>query len=637
LFLLLTDSGNLCEKNIMDAKKILPFLVTVSLLPVFHGRAQEETPDLSRVKILATHVAGSVYMLEATGDVAGNIAVSAGTDGILLVDTQFAPLSGLIRAELEKIHGGKIRFIINTHHHADHTHGNGAWGDSAIRIGHAVTRKRMLQAPGAVPPNVTFHRRMSLIFNGEEIELVHFSRGHTDNDVVVFFRGSNVVHTGDLWNSGTSSFPTVDLEAGGTIDGMLENIEALIRIIPPNAKIIPGHYGVSNLEGLKATRDMFRETILWVEKRMAEGRCLEEMKREGFPSRYDSWGTAYTDAETWMENIYLGLKRKMPENVARIQQRAERVFRNRQGFWEAEFEDGHLLVYIPAGAFPMGSEEGLEDEKPVHEVWLDGYWLGKFPVTVGQFKKFVEETGYVTDAEKGIGAWQFWKGAWVVRPDGNWKNPYFKQGEDHPVVSVSWNDATAYCRWLSAKTGLDFKLPIEAQWEKGARGTDRRMYPWGNGRPDGSRANYADLRFWKKYGDARPADRSVDDGYAETSPVGSFPAGASPYGLMDMAGNVWEWCLDIYHPRYYGFSPFRNPAGPPPPGRPDQERVNRGGGSWTDRSGYITPEGGHNLRAAARTGDEQNSSDDHMGFRICLVDSARLEKPIAVSSPKARR
>jgi formylglycine-generating enzyme required for sulfatase activity len=307
-----------------------------------------------------------------------------------------------------------------------------------------------------------------------------------------------------------------------------------------------------------------------------------------------------------------------PEAVDRIQDKARNIKKNDKDYWEAEFEDGHIMVFIPEGEFTMGSKNGLSNEQPVHKVFLDGYWMGKYPVTVGQFKKFVEDTGYVTDAESGQGSWQFWEGRWVVRLDGSWKNPYFEQGEDHPVVSISWNDALAFCKWLSDRTGVTFKLPTAAQWEKGARGTDERIYPWGNAIPDGTRANYADIHFWKKYDDSRQSDKNVDDGFVETSPVGSFPAGASPYGLLDMAGNVWEWCMDVYNGNYYTNSPYKNPTGPPDTGQPDQERVNRGGGSWTDRSGHLTPEGGHNLRSAARTGDEQNSSDDHMGFRLCI-------------------
>lgn len=312
------------------------------------------------------------------------------------------------------------------------------------------------------------------------------------------------------------------------------------------------------------------------------------------------------------------MKKDMPETVKDIQTKAKKVYKNEKGYWEAEFIDSLIVVHIPEGEFTMGSNDGLPNEKPVHKVDLDGYWLGKVPVTVGQFTKFVSETGYATDAENGQGSWQFWKGEWVVRLDGNWKNPYFEQEKNHPVVSVSWNDAMAYCQWLSDKIGLNFKLPTAAQWEKGARGTDERMYPWGNEIPNGSLANYADIHYWRKYGDARQPDQKIDDGYTETSPVGNYPEGASPYGLLDMAGNVWEWCYDVYDENYYSVSPHKNPLGPSDSGKPDQERVNRGGGSWTDRSGHITPRGGHNLRSAARTGDEQNSSDDHMGFRICL-------------------
>ena len=301
-----------------------------------------------------------------------------------------------------------------------------------------------------------------------------------------------------------------------------------------------------------------------------------------------------------------------------IKEKSIRTEKNARGFWEAEFDGGHVFINIPKGDFIMGSKEGLPNERPVHTVYLDDYWMGKYPVTVGQFRRFIEETGYITDAEKGLGSWQFWEGRWIVRYDGSWKNTYFYQDDDHPVVSVSWNDASAYCRWISDKLGLPVTLPTAAQWEKGTRGNDERTYPWGNEIPDGTRANYADINFWKKYDNSRPADKSVDDGFIETSPVGSFPAGASPYGLLDMAGNVWEWCYDVYDENYYSASPGKNPTGPPDTGRPDQDRVDRGGGSWTDRSGHITPEGGHNLRSAARTGDEQNSSDDHLGFRLVI-------------------
>jgi formylglycine-generating enzyme required for sulfatase activity len=273
---------------------------------------------------------------------------------------------------------------------------------------------------------------------------------------------------------------------------------------------------------------------------------------------------------------------------------------------------------------------GERDAEPEREVTLDDYWIAKYPVTVAQFRRFVEATGYQTDAERGAGAWQ-WNGyvpetpdperdSWDLTQEGRWNNIFFPQDDDHPVGSISWNDARAYCRWLSERFDLPFRLPTEAQWEKAARGADGRRYPWGNDPPDASRANLADRRFMSKYGYARHPDPEIDDGFVETSPVDAYPLGQSPYGVFDMAGNLGEWVCDIYQDDYYSTAPDSNPAGPPrKPGLSDAEvpRVNRGG-SWVDRSGHLGTEGGHTILSYARTGDEQNSADDHMGFRVAL-------------------
>ena len=324
------------------------------------------------------------------------------------------------------------------------------------------------------------------------------------------------------------------------------------------------------------------------------------------------------------------------EVFSAVENTAEALLCNDTGYWQASY--GALLefVFIPGGRFIMGSDDGLGIEKPVRKVWLDGYWISKYPTTVAQFRDFVAETGYVTDAERGWGAWQ-WNGdrmtspddegdPWELRMDGRWNNPYFEQGDDHPVGSVSWNDANAYAAWLSGHLGAQFVLPTEAQWEKSARGASGRRFPWGDERPDERHANLADRRFADKYGAyARNTDSTVDDGYTETSPVDAYAAGQSKYGIYDLAGNLGEWVYDLFSPDYYSLAPDRNPTGPDvPPGAADQflDRVNRGG-SWVDWAGVSTdgqvrPEGGHNIRSAARTGDEQNSSDDHMGFRLAI-------------------
>ncbi len=335
----------------------------------------------------------------------------------------------------------------------------------------------------------------------------------------------------------------------------------------------------------------------------------------------------------------------------RVSAHAISVRANELGYKQADLGDGHVLVHIPAGTSAMGSERGLDDERPVHDVELDDYWIGVYPVTVGQLAASVDDTGYETDAERGQGSWQ-WTGEvpgpddegdpWRPMQDGAWNNIYFDQGDDHPVGSVSWNDAQAFCAWLSARLELPVVLPTEAQWEKAAHGVDGRIYPWGKEPPSEReiQANLADRSFVSKYGpNTRRPDDSIDDGFVETSPVDAFPSGRSPYGVYDLAGNLGEWVYDIHDRDYYEGSPARNPTGPErPAGVPDGDidRVNRGG-SWidwagVDSSGVVRPEGGHSIRAAARTGDEQNSSDDHMGLRVAIDGLREAEAGPVVSA-----
>lgn len=328
---------------------------------------------------------------------------------------------------------------------------------------------------------------------------------------------------------------------------------------------------------------------------------------------------------------------------ADIRKIARQLIQNEKGYWEASLAADHVFVFIPEGRFQMGSNDGLDNEQPAHSVLLSGYWIAKYPVTVSDFSRFVTDSGYVTDAEKGHGSWQ-WTGEtptrfspfdpWEPRKDGRWNNIYFEQADNHPVGSISWNDANAYCAWLSKKLGVSIVLPTEAQWEKAARGEDGRRFPWGNDAPTGKHANLADKNFIQKYGRyTRKPHPDLDDGFTETSPVDAYPAGQSPYGVFDMAGNLGEWVYDIFDPDIYTKVTRINPTGPQrADGVEDSaiDRVNRGG-SWVDwagvdKKGRVRPRGGHSIRSAARTGDEQNSSDDHMGFRIA-IDGQRVAEP----------
>ena len=238
-------------------------------------------------------------MFEGSG---GNIGVSAGQDGILIVDGQYAPLAAKILAALQKLDKGELQFILNTHYHGDHTGGNEILGQSAPIIAHTNTRTRLLDQPKAAWPIITFDDDASVHFNGEEIKAVHYPRGHTDGDLVIFFTESNVVHMGDHFF--VDRFPYVDIDAGGNALGMMSNVESLLAIIPSDAKIIQGHGPLATLDDLREFHGMLTETIGMVRQKRAAGQSLEQIQREGVPEEYDTWGGGFIDTETWLESVY---------------------------------------------------------------------------------------------------------------------------------------------------------------------------------------------------------------------------------------------------------------------------------------------------------------------------------------------
>lgn len=238
-----------------------------------------------------------------------------------------------------------------------------------------------------------------------------------------------------------------------------------------------------------------------------------------------------------------------------------------------------VMVRIEGGEFLMGSETGEADEKPVHRVRVGSFYLSRTEVTVGQWRKFIEDTGYITMAEKGSGGLVKVGKRLKYKADANWKNPYLSQTDDHPVVLISWHDARAFCRWLSKKTGLGYRLPTEAEWEFACQGGTT-----GDGHGD------LDSVAWYEYNSA-----------GETHPVAQKQPNA--FGLYDMLGNVWEWCHDYYGKNYYAVSPTNNPPGP----YPGKQRVNRGG-SWCSQP--------PRLRASFRKHDSPVFCFYRLGFRI---------------------
>jgi glyoxylase-like metal-dependent hydrolase (beta-lactamase superfamily II) len=293
---------------------LLIFFVLIALSAGFAVAQQ----DFSKVEIKSTQVAGNVYMLEGSG---GNIGVSVGEDGILIVDDQFAPLADKIRAALKGLSSGKLQFILNTHWHGDHTGGNEAFGPEATVIAHTNVRKRLMTEQNmsffnrVVPPKakeawpvITFDTSLSVHFNGEEIKAVHYPNGHTDGDGVIFFTKSNVVHMGDQFFSGM--FPFVDLDSGGDVEGYIKNVEKVISELPSDVKIIPGHGPLSNLDDLKSFHQMLVETTEIVRKRLDSGKSLDEIKSEGLPEKWQSWSWQFITTDKWLEIVFNSLSKK---------------------------------------------------------------------------------------------------------------------------------------------------------------------------------------------------------------------------------------------------------------------------------------------------------------------------------------
>jgi len=258
---------------------------------------------------------------------------------------------------------------------------------------------------------------------------------------------------------------------------------------------------------------------------------------------------------------------------------------------------------------PDSEKDRQADEGPAHRVELDGFWMGKCEVTVGQFRKFVDATNHRTDAEKkGESFGVTSSGGWETQSGLTWRNAGFSQTDLHPVVHVSWNDATAFCRWVSEKTGKRYGLPTEAQWEYACRGGTQTTWAWGDSADGGSGwLNAADQSAKRKYPSWSWPTFDFDDGYVYTAPVGTFRG--NPFGLHDMHGNVWEWCADWYDSKYYDASPSRNPGGP----SSGSNRVYRGG-SWGDAP--------QDARSANRDWPAPGISGDILGFRVLAVSAA---------------
>ncbi len=321
--------------------------------------------------------------------------------------------------------------------------------------------------------------------------------------------------------------------------------------------------------------------------------------------------TALNDGDTIGVKEYLKVIRKINPDAIAISDAEKMLEDHLKPIPEVKGEtEQHnlagVMVKIPGGSFLMGTLEGRKDEKPQHIVTIPSFEIGKYEVTVGQFKKFIEATAYLTDAETGAGTHEgcFGDGGGVdfgQKHGLNWRNPGYAQTDNHPVVCVSWNDAHAYIDWLNKETGSNYGLPSEAKWEYAARSGSTSDYHFGNSKSELCRyANVYD-EVGKKINHYGWRHAPCDDGEAKSSVVGQYQA--SPFGLHDMHGNVWEWAEDCWKSGYYD-APSNGAAYK---SNDCDYKVTRGG-SW-----YNIPLG---VRSANRYWYEPTYRSFNLGFRL---------------------
>jgi glyoxylase-like metal-dependent hydrolase (beta-lactamase superfamily II) len=294
-------------------RKVIFAIICVAFL----GRMQVfgQGQDFSKVEMKVEKVAGTVYMLQGAG---GNIGASVGDDGIVIVDDEFLPLAEKIEAALKGITDKPVKVVLNTHWHGDHTGSNQHFGEKAPIVAQENVRKRLAAggktrfgetkpAEKEALPIITFENDVSVHLNGEDIHAIHFPNGHTDGDSVIFFKQSNVVHMGDDFFNG-GMFPFIDIDSGGSVQGMIAGDEKVLVEIPDDVKIIPGHGPLATKEDLRKFITVLKETSAAVQAEMKKGKTLDQLKQEKVLAKWDSWGQSFIKTDMFIEILYDSLK-----------------------------------------------------------------------------------------------------------------------------------------------------------------------------------------------------------------------------------------------------------------------------------------------------------------------------------------
>lgn len=275
---------------------------TIVLLTATMATAQDRFAD---VQVEIVPVRDNINMLMGAG---GNIGLINGDDGILMIDNQFAPLAPKIRAAIEKIQAGAPNFIINTHFHGDHTGGNGEFGKDGYIIGHDTLRERLAKNSRTEPqalPVITFAESITVHFNGDTLNVIHFPAGHTDTDSVIFFEKANVIHMGDHFFNG--AFPFIDLGSGGAVQGYIDNVAKVLSMIDDDTKIIPGHGPLATKADLQSFHEALIECRDIVQKQIDDGKDMDAVRETGMPDKYAAWGEGFVSTDRWVATLYRGL------------------------------------------------------------------------------------------------------------------------------------------------------------------------------------------------------------------------------------------------------------------------------------------------------------------------------------------
>lgn len=299
----------------INCRIYLVLILSLYSLLVF---AEEDKHHADTPAFTANKITDTIWMLQ--GSKGGNIAVLTGEQGHFMIDANYKDMSAALESELDKLGGAdKLNYIVNTHWHGDHTQGNHYYGHNAQIIAHNNVRSRLLtdqevklfnMKSAAYPPHalpeVTYQTALNMYINNEEVNIVHYAGGHTDGDSIVYFKKANILHTGDLYFAGI--FPFVDVDSGGSVITVAENVNAILQTIDDNTVIIPGHGPISNKQELTAYRDMLIGTREEVKTLKDAGKTLEEIQQTGLTDKWNDWTDGFLSSDIWISIVFNSLQ-----------------------------------------------------------------------------------------------------------------------------------------------------------------------------------------------------------------------------------------------------------------------------------------------------------------------------------------